>query len=124
MLSKWLYSISESRERQPLDGTWPLKHIPVPLLSYFIYLLIQLLEHETHILNWANDVVEEGRTSCDEDLCPAAGQSSSSYQFLAFSVLKLWARLMRGNVQWAIIKIIGEGLDIYADTCRNEQNPR
>ena len=95
-----------------------------PLLFNFFHLLINFLEHETHIVNWTSDVVEEGRTSCDEDLCPAAGQLSSSYQFLAFSVLKLWARLMRGNVQWAMIKIIGEGLDIYADACWNGQNPR
>ena len=79
---------------------------------------------KSHIINWTSDVVEEGRTSCDEDLCPAAGQSSSRYRLLAFSILKLWARLMRGNVQWAIIKIIGEGLDIYADTCRDGHNPR
>ena len=86
-------------------------------------LLIYLLEHETHIVNWTSDVVEEGRTSCDEDLCSVA-EPPFSYQFLAFSVLKMWARLMRGNVQWAMIKIIGEGLDIYADTCWNEQNSR
>ena len=95
----------------------------IPLFLLLFRLLIYLLENESHILNWTSDVVEEGRTSCDEDLCPAAGQSSLSYRFLAFSVLKLWARLMRGNVQWAMIKIIGEGLDMYADTCRNEQNP-
>lgn len=123
LLSKWLYSISESQEIQPLDGTTRFLSMHTPFSLLLFRLLIYFLENESHILNWTSDVVEEGRTSCDEDLCPAAGQSSLSYRFLAFSVLKLWARLMRGNVQWAMIKIIGEGLDMYADTCRNEQNP-
>lgn len=73
-------------------------------------------EHETRLTSWISDIVEEGRTSGDEDLW-SRPTVPSNCAYLAFAVVKLWARLIRGNEQWAILKIIGQGLDIYANTC-------
>lgn len=78
--------------------------------------MLTLAEHESRLISWISDIVEEGRTSGDEDLW-SRPTASSNCSYLAFAVVKLWARLIRGNEQWAILKVIGEGLDIYADTC-------
>ncbi|CAG7917430.1 unnamed protein product [Penicillium olsonii] len=91
-LSKWLFCISNCQKTRPLD------------------------EHESRLISWISDIVEEGRTSGDEDLW-SRPTLSSNCAYLAFAVVKLWARLIRGNEQWAILKIIGQGLDIYANTC-------
>ncbi|KAK1144472.1 hypothetical protein N8T08_005345 [Aspergillus melleus] len=94
-LCKWLYHICDTHATRPLD------------------------EHETRSIKWISDIVEEGRTSGDEDLCPEPVYPSN-YKYLAFLVVKLWARLIRGNGQWALLGIIGESLDIYADRCREK----
>ncbi|KAI9037601.1 uncharacterized protein KD926_000163 [Aspergillus affinis] len=94
-LCKWLYHICDTHATRPLD------------------------EHETRSINWISDIVEEGRTSGDEDLCPEPVYPSN-YRYLAFLVVKLWARLIRGNGQWALLGVIGESLDIYADGCREK----
>ena len=78
-----------------------------------------LLEHEIRLINWISDIVEEGRTSGDEGLCPGPA-SPSNCLHLAYVAVKLWARLIKGNEQWAILRIIGESLDIYADLCREK----
>ncbi|KAJ5387454.1 hypothetical protein N7509_009995 [Penicillium cosmopolitanum] len=91
-LSKWLFCLSNCQKSRPLD------------------------EHESRLVGWISDIVEEGRTSGDDDLWPQAGDPSSC-DYLGFAVVKLWARLIRGNEQWAILKVIGDGLDIYANTC-------
>ncbi|RAK72256.1 uncharacterized protein BO72DRAFT_440154 [Aspergillus fijiensis CBS 313.89] len=91
-LSKWLFCIADCQTRRPLD------------------------EHETRLVSWITDIVEEGRTSGDEDLW-ARPSIPSDCVYLGFAVAKLWARLIRGNEQWLLLKIIGDGLDIYADTC-------
>lgn len=78
-----------------------------------------LLEHEIRLINWISDIVEEGRTLGDEDLCPGPA-SPSDCLHLAYAAVKLWARLIKGNEQWAILNIIGESLDIYADLCREK----
>ncbi|KAJ5102523.1 hypothetical protein N7532_003052 [Penicillium argentinense] len=89
-LSKWLFRISESQNKRPLD------------------------EHETRLIGWISDIVEEGRTSGDEDLWPRP-EDLSNCVYLGYAVVKLWARLIRGNEQWAILKVIGDGLDEYGD---------
>ncbi|BCR87685.1 uncharacterized protein ACHE_40249A [Aspergillus chevalieri] len=97
-ISKWLHCISECRTRRSLD------------------------EHEIRLINWISDIVEEGRTSGDEDLCPGP-VSPSDCLHLAYAAVKLWARLIKGNEQWAILRIIGESLDIYADLCKEKYTP-
>lgn len=74
-------------------------------------------EHESRLVSWIGDIVEEGRTSGDSADLWSRPTLSSNCAYLAFAVVKLWARLIRGNEQWAILKVIGEGLDIYANTC-------
>ncbi|RAH80177.1 hypothetical protein BO86DRAFT_457384 [Aspergillus japonicus CBS 114.51] len=91
-LSKWLFCIADCQTRRPLD------------------------EHETRLVSWITDIVEEGRTSGDEDLW-ARPSIPSDCVYLGFAVAKLWARLIRGNEQWLLLKIIGDGLDIYANKC-------
>ncbi|PYI35953.1 hypothetical protein BP00DRAFT_483824 [Aspergillus indologenus CBS 114.80] len=91
-LSKWLFCIADCQTRRPLD------------------------EHETRLVSWISDIVEEGRSSGDEDLW-ARPSIPSDCVYLGFAVAKLWARLIRGNEQWLLLKIIGDGLDIYADKC-------
>lgn len=77
------------------------------------------LEHETRLIDWIGDILEEGRTSGDEDLFPGP-VTSSDCAYMAFAAVKMWAHLMKGNDQWAILGVIGEGLDIFADRCRDE----
>ncbi|OQE25149.1 hypothetical protein PENSTE_c006G05042 [Penicillium steckii] len=91
-LSKWLICISDCQTRGPLN------------------------EHQYRLVSWISDIVEEGRTSGDEDLWPQPLDLSDCV-YMAFAVVRLWARLIKGNGQWAILKLIGDGLDIYADTC-------
>ncbi|CAG8893443.1 unnamed protein product [Penicillium egyptiacum] len=91
-LSKWLFCISNCQKTRPLD------------------------EHESRLISWIGDIVEEGRTSGDEDLW-SRPTLSSNCAYLGFAVIKLWATLIKGNDQWAILRVIGEGLDIYANIC-------
>ncbi|KAE8152875.1 hypothetical protein BDV25DRAFT_169864 [Aspergillus avenaceus] len=93
-LSKWLYCIAD-RPTLRLD------------------------EHEARLVSWISDIVEEGRTSGDDDLW-SRPSSPSDCTYLGFAVVRLWARLIRGNKQWSLFKIVSDGLDLYANTC--EQN--
>ena len=81
------------------------------------YQLRYFQEHETRLVSWVSEIVEEGRSSGYEDLVPGTSSSTDS-AYLAFATVKLWAHLIKGNSQWAILKIIGESLDMYADLCR------
>ncbi|CAG7970488.1 unnamed protein product [Penicillium nalgiovense] len=91
-LSKWLFCISGCQKTRPLD------------------------EHENRLITWIGDIVEEGRTSGDEDLW-SRPTLPSNCAYLGFAVIKLWATLIKGNDQWAILRVIGEGLDTYANIC-------
>lgn len=83
-----------------------------------IFLLICLkIEHESRLVSWITDIVEEGRTSGDDDLW-SRPPSPSDCVYLGYAVAKLWARLIRGDEQWLFLKVIGDGLDIYAETCQ------
>ncbi|GIJ99587.1 hypothetical protein Aspvir_001721 [Aspergillus viridinutans] len=98
-LSKWLFCIADCQTRRPLD------------------------EHESRLVSWITDIVEEGRTSGDDDLW-SRPPSPSDCVYLGYAVAKLWARLIRGDEQWLLLKVIGDGLDVYADTCeRNYAQP-
>ncbi|KAF4220016.1 hypothetical protein CNMCM8980_003305 [Aspergillus fumigatiaffinis] len=98
-LSKWLFCIAECQTRRPLD------------------------EHESRLASWITDIVEEGRTSGDDDLW-SRPPSPSDCVYLGYAVAKLWACLIRGDEQWLFLKVIGDGLDIYADACeRNYAQP-
>ncbi|KAF9886503.1 hypothetical protein FE257_011410 [Aspergillus nanangensis] len=94
-LSKWLFCISDSQARHSLD------------------------EHETRLVSWISDIVEEGRTSGDDDLWAKPSQPSDC-AYLGVAVVKLWGRLIRGNEQWSLMRVIGGGLDIYAETCEQD----
>jgi hypothetical protein len=78
--------------------------------------MLILLEHESRLISWIGDIVEEGRTSGDEDLW-SRPTLPSNCAYLGFAVIKLWATLIKGNDQWAILRVIGEGLDTYANIC-------
>jgi hypothetical protein len=73
-------------------------------------------EHEPRLVSWIVDIVEEGRASGDDDFWPRP-PNPSDCAYLGFAVVKLWARLIRGNEQWPLLKVIGDALDIYADAC-------
>ncbi|KAE8308368.1 fungal-specific transcription factor domain-containing protein [Aspergillus transmontanensis] len=88
LLSKWLHAVSETQERQPLE------------------------EHEQRLLNWVRRIVEEGRTSLDDSEDNTS--DGLNCERLAFFVVHLWARIMRGNAQWPFIDIIGHSLELYA----------
>jgi hypothetical protein len=66
-------------------------------------------------VSWISDIVEEGRASGDDDFWPRPSNPSEC-AYLGFAVVKLWARLIRGNEQWPLLGVIGDALDIYADT--------
>ncbi|KAJ0413512.1 hypothetical protein BJY00DRAFT_296793 [Aspergillus carlsbadensis] len=94
-LSKWLYCLAECQTRRSLD------------------------EHEARLVSWISDIVEEGRASGDDDFWPRPSNPADC-AYLGFAVVKLWARLIRGNEQWSLLGVIGDALDIYADTCAQE----
>lgn len=69
-------------------------------------------EHEQRLLNWVRRIVEEGRTSLDDSEDNTS--DGLNCERLAFFVVHLWARIMRGNAQWPFIDIIGHSLELYA----------
>ncbi|KAL2859409.1 hypothetical protein BJX68DRAFT_226222 [Aspergillus pseudodeflectus] len=90
-LSKWLFCLADCQTRRSLD------------------------EHEARLVSWISDIVEEGRASGDDDFWPRPSNPSEC-AYLGFAVVKLWARLIRGNEQWSLLGVIGDALDMYADT--------
>ncbi|PYH35116.1 C2H2 transcription factor [Aspergillus neoniger CBS 115656] len=91
-LSKWLFCIADSQTRRPLNA------------------------HEARLVNWISDIVEEGRTSADDDLW-SRPSNLSDCSYLGIAVVKLWARLIRGNGHWSLFEVVSDGLDLYANTC-------
>ncbi|KAL4936730.1 hypothetical protein BDV06DRAFT_204419 [Aspergillus oleicola] len=96
-LSKWLFCIAECQARRALD------------------------EHESRLVNWISDIVEEGRASGDDDFWPRP-VNPSDCAYLGFGVVRLWARLIRGTEQWSLLMVVGDALDIYADACEERLN--
>ncbi|KAL6233599.1 hypothetical protein BDW75DRAFT_251902 [Aspergillus navahoensis] len=94
-LSKWLHCIADCQNRETLD------------------------DHEARLINWISDIVEEGRTSGDNDLWPRPSDLSDC-TYLGVAVVKLWARLIRGNEQCLFLGVVGDGLDIYARACERD----
>lgn len=76
-------------------------------------------EHEGRLLNWITEIVEEGRNSGDEDLWTRPSVPSDCI-YLGSAVAKLWARLIRGSGQLLLLKVIGDGLDIYAEVAERD----
>ncbi|KAL4886700.1 hypothetical protein BJY04DRAFT_76607 [Aspergillus karnatakaensis] len=87
-LSKWLKAIGLTKADKPPE------------------------EHEQRILDWIYRVVEEGRSSLE-------GQDTMSGTLtcdqLAYFIVSLWARIMRGNAQWPFVDMIGHSLELYAE---------
>jgi hypothetical protein len=69
-------------------------------------------EHEQRLLDWIRRIVEEGRSSIDDE--PPLSEALDCDR-LAFHVVKLWARIMRGNAQWPFVDVIAQSLELYAD---------
>ncbi|KAE8382248.1 hypothetical protein BDV26DRAFT_288772 [Aspergillus bertholletiae] len=88
LLSKWLHAVGETQEKHPLE------------------------EHEQRLLSWVRRIVEEGRTSLDDS--EDTTSEGLNCERLAFFVVHLWARIMRGNAQWPFIDNIGHSLELYA----------
>ncbi|RAL04550.1 C2H2-type zinc finger protein [Aspergillus ibericus CBS 121593] len=89
LVSKWLCVLGQLQEEaQPLE------------------------EHETRLLHWIRRIVEEGRASLDDD--GSASNNNLDCYKLAYFVVTLWARIMRGNTQWPFVDIIGQSLELYA----------
>lgn len=40
------------------------------------------------------------------------------YYYLAHSAMNLWSHIMKGNMQWEIMTIIGQALEEYANLDR------
>ncbi|KAL4932991.1 uncharacterized protein BDV17DRAFT_287354 [Aspergillus undulatus] len=87
LVDKWLKCVGRSMEKQPLE------------------------EHEQRLLDWIRRIVEEGRSSIDDEAPPSEALNCDR---LAFFVVKLWARIMRGNAQWPFVDVIGHSLELYA----------
>ncbi|KAE8151067.1 hypothetical protein BDV25DRAFT_139224 [Aspergillus avenaceus] len=87
LLSKWLQAVGRTQQQHPLE------------------------EHEQRLLNWVRRIVEEGRNSLDDE----DTTSDLDCDRLAFFVVRLWARIMRGNAQWPFVDIIGHSLEMYAE---------
>ncbi|RAK89411.1 C2H2 transcription factor [Aspergillus costaricaensis CBS 115574] len=97
-LSKWLFCIADSQTRRPLNA------------------------HEARLVNWISDIVEEGRTSADDDLW-SSPSNLSDCSYLGIAVVRLWARLIRGNGQWSLFEVVSDGLDLYANTLKQGMRP-
>ncbi|KAF7595818.1 hypothetical protein BBP40_004630 [Aspergillus hancockii] len=111
LLSKWLHAVGQSRQRQPLEGR-SLHIRPQQTVHSRQKEANRETEHEQRLLNWVRRIVEEGRTSLDDSEDPAS--EGLDCERLAFFVVHLWARIMRGNAQWPFIDIIGQSLELYA----------
>lgn len=77
-------------------------------------------------MSWISDIVEEARTSGNDDLWPRPSEQANC-AYLGPAVVRIWARLIRGNEQWSLMTVIGDGLEIYAGACerysqQHEQN--
>ncbi|EXJ79406.1 hypothetical protein A1O3_08908 [Capronia epimyces CBS 606.96] len=97
LVSKWLYDLAGLHESQRLD------------------------KQETGIVEWIRQIVAEGRASIDQDQVEGSieSRSRSDYLELAYMVVRIWAVIMRGNVQWRMVNIIGQALELYANLCRS-----
>ncbi|KAL7785693.1 fungal-specific transcription factor domain-containing protein [Trichoderma afarasin] len=92
-LSKWLCSLSELHDTQPLS------------------------ENENRILRWVNAIVQEAISYLDIDKADIGiDVDISRPHTLGLAVSRLWARLFMHNVQWPFINIIGQGLQKYSET--------
>lgn len=74
--------------------------------------MLTCIEHEQRILDWIRRVVEEGRSSVEDEDTVSEGLDCER---LAFFVVRLWARIMRGNAQWPFVDVIGQSLELYAE---------
>ncbi|KAL4901594.1 hypothetical protein BDW74DRAFT_71369 [Aspergillus multicolor] len=97
LLEKWLRVVGRTRGVLPLE------------------------EHEQRLLDWIRRVVDEGRLSIEDGEGREHGHGhedgpfdSSNCDHLASVVVKLWARIMRGNAQWPLVDVIGQSLEMYA----------
>ncbi|PWY85594.1 hypothetical protein BO83DRAFT_443514 [Aspergillus eucalypticola CBS 122712] len=87
LVEKWLRQVERTKEEQPLE------------------------EHERLLLGWIQRVVDEGRSSVDFEIDFLDNRDCNQ---LASFVVKLWARIMRGNEQWPFVDLIGQSLQLYA----------
>ncbi|KAL3431612.1 hypothetical protein BDV09DRAFT_175858 [Aspergillus tetrazonus] len=87
LVEKWLRQVGRTKEEQPLE------------------------EHERRLLGWIKRVVDEGRSSVDFEHDFLDNRDCDQ---LASFVVKLWARIMRGNAQWPLVDLIGQSLQVYA----------
>jgi hypothetical protein len=78
-------------------------------------------EHEQRLLDWIRRIVEEGRSSIDDWTPPTEALDCDQ---LAFHVVKLWARIMRGNAQWPFVDVIAHSLELYADGAGFTDSPK
>lgn len=71
------------------------------------------LDSEDRILHWVRCIVEEAWAVVDfEDEEP---EFRGDPRDLSFAVLKIWARLFKGNSQWRFINMIGLSLEKYRE---------
>ncbi|SPO00099.1 related to regulatory protein amdA [Cephalotrichum gorgonifer] len=89
------------------------------LLSKWLFSLVgrggaaQLSDSEDRILRWVRCIVEEAWAAVDfEDDEPEFRSDPGS---LGLAVLKIWARLFKGNTQWRFINMIGLSLEKYRE---------
>lgn len=103
LLSKWLHSLSRIIPDQ------------LPPLS----------EHERKLLVWVRNILEE--TDMVVPLDGDAGdtrvvnqsqellEDERKIRGLAVSVVRVWSKTFKGNTSWAIVDMIGNALEVYAD---------
>lgn len=115
LLSKWLCSLVGRARASQLSGMWLISRFTTMASMPYTCELIpcHYLDSEDRILHWVRCIVEEAWAVVDfEDEEP---EFRGDPQDLSFAVLKIWARLFKGNSQWRFINMIGMSLERYRE---------
>lgn len=74
-------------------------------------------ERDAAILEWITQIVKEGQASMDDGNLQT--NAFHDYCHLSHSALSLWSHIMKGNIQWEIVNIMGQALEEYASLERS-----
>ncbi|KAL4980217.1 hypothetical protein BDW66DRAFT_125872 [Aspergillus desertorum] len=98
LLSRWLLSIPVTQAEQ------------------------RLTEHERKLLVWIKSMMDETDMAVDPAGAPDFDFIANPYNAkqLSVAIVRVWARTFKGNTSWAIVDLVGQSLDAYADLLESQ----
>ncbi|KAL4734541.1 hypothetical protein BDV11DRAFT_212704 [Aspergillus similis] len=98
LLSRWLLSIPVTQAEQRLS------------------------EHERKLLLWIKSMMDETDMAVDPAGAPDFDFIANPYKAkqLSVAIVRVWARTFKGNTSWAIVDLVGQSLDAYADLLESQ----